>query len=237
MVNYLKALIDLEFSVVRDYISCDAKEALSHLEVYKRVAIYNIYNRALNLFKNNKQKLDIIGNNEGFEYLEVIAHLTESSVRLFDFYYSKDDNSMNIGNISLFQIIENKDLREEELNRVMSKLERLYDEKCPFYSRPGIIGGPASIWYSNHDREIREYEEKFKLLDSKKELSDEDKRKIEITKQFYELLLEDYGLTSADFEEEKNNRYILNPPQKDVMQRTLVKRQPNLTIKNYINYI
>lgn len=43
------------------------------------------------------------------------------------------------------------------------------------------------------------------------------KRKIEITKKFHELLLEVYGLTSGDFEEEKNNRYMLNPPQKDVM--------------------
>ena len=58
MVNYLNSLIELEFSVVREYIDNDDRKALSELELYKRIAIYNIYNRALNLF--NQQKIKII---------------------------------------------------------------------------------------------------------------------------------------------------------------------------------
>ena len=35
-------------------------------------------------------------------------------------------------------------------------------------------------------------EKRFELLDSKKELTDDDKREIEITNRFYELLLKDW---------------------------------------------
>lgn len=247
MINYLNSLIELEFSVIRDYISDNDRIALSELEVYKRIAMYNIYHKALNIFKENGTELKISGNNDGIEGLTVYAPLRERSAILFDFNYQEGNigfqsripsgyKTMHIGNISLFQTIENAEQREAELMRVMTTLDRLYDEKNPYHSRPRTYGGPAPQWAFEHNKKISEYEEKFKQLDSKKELTDEEKREIEITKQFHELLLEDYGLTNKSFEEE-NNRSIINGRQKSELQKTLVRKQPNITITNHIKYI
>lgn len=81
---------------------------------------------------------------------------------------SDEYKTMKIGNISLYQTLESKELKEAELDRVLNKLERLYDEKNPYHSRPYTYGGPVPQWAFEHNEEISEYEEKFKQLDSKK---------------------------------------------------------------------
>ena len=246
MINYLNSLIDLEFSVIRDYISDNDRVALSELEVYKRIAMYNIYNRSLNIFKQNESELEISGNNDGIEGLEVYASLGKRSCKLFDFDYQEgpmslsskipsDYKTMKIGNISLFQTIENAEQREAELMRVMSILDRLYDEKNPYHSRPHTYGGPAPQWAFEHAKKIKAYEEKFNQLDAKKKLTDEDKKEIEITKKFHELLLEDYGLTNKDFE--NNQQFSGLGKEKTELHKTLVRRMPNINIKNNIKYI
>lgn len=248
MINYLNSLIDLEFSVIRDYISDNDRVALSELEVYKRIAMYNIYNRALNIFKQNESELEISGNNDGIEGLKVSASLGEKrSCKLFDFDYYEgrpmslsskipsDYKTMKIGNISLFQTIDSKEQREAELMRVMSILGRLYDEKNPYHSRPHTYGGPAPQWAYEHAQKIKAYEKKFNQLDAKEELTDEDKKEIEITKKFHELLLEDYGLTNKDFE--NNQQFSGFGKEKTELQKTLVRRMPNINIENNIKYI
>ena len=243
MINYLNSLIDLEFSVIRDYISDNDRVALSELEVYKRIAMYNIYNRALNIFKQNESELEISGNNDGIEGLEVYASLGEKrSCKLFDFDYHEgpmslsskipsDYKTMKIGNISLFQTIDSKEQREAELMRVMSILDRLYDEKNPYHSRPHTYGGPAPQWAYEHAQKIKAYEEKFNQLDAK----DIKTKEIEITKKFHELLLEDYGLTNKDFE--NNQQFSGFGKEKTELQKTLVRRMPNINIENNIKYI
>ena len=248
MINYLNSLIDLEFSVIRDYISDSDRISLSELEVYKRIAMYNIYNRSLNIFKQNESELEISGNNDGIEGLEVYASLGKRSCKLFDFDYKEcpislsseipsDYKTMKIGNISLFQTIENAEQREAELMRVMSILDRLYDEKNPYQSRPRTYGGPGLQWAFEHSKQIKYYEEKFNELDAKKELTDEDKKEIEITNKFHKLLLEDYNLSENSFEDESNKSFFNFYGDKSKLQKTLVKRMPGITIKNNIKYI
>ncbi len=246
MLNYLNSLIELEFSVIREYISDSDRKALAGLEVYKKIAIYNIYNRVQNLFNQQNDRFILSGNNDCLERLSVSTKLSDRSVKLFDFDYKEIHSSgwntpeipsgfktLNIGDVSLFQTFESKELREAELDRVMRILDRLYDERNPYPSRPGIVGGPGTTWYFDHARKIQEYEERFKQLDSKKELSDEDKREIEITTQIHDLLLEDFGLTNESFIEQSNN-FEKN---KTNLNKTLVRRMPNLTITNHIKYI
>lgn len=248
MIKYLNSLIELEFSVVRDYIPEDARKALSELEVYKGIAIYNIYHRALNLFNKSGLELKISGNDNGNEGLKVYAPLRERSIKLFDFDYKEgpigfqseipiDYKTMHIGNISLFQTIENEEQREAELMRVLSILDRLYGEKNPYHSKPYTYGDPASQWDFKRNKKIKAYEEKFKQLDSKKKLTDEEKREIEITKQFHELLLEDYGLTRKSFEDESNKPFANFGMEKTELSKTLIKRMPNLNITDNIKYI
>ena len=64
------------------------------------------------------------------------------------------------------------------------------------------------------------------------ELTAEEKKEIEVRKRFFELLLEDYGLTTEDFIDESSNN-----SKKSLLQKTLVKKSPNLTINNNIKYI
>ena len=88
-------------------------------------------------------------------------------------------------------------------------------------------------------KKIQEYEKKFKQLDSKKELSDENKKEIEITRYIHDLLLEDFGLSKESFvEEENDNFHFMNlDKEKSKLSKTLVKRMPNLTITDYIKYM
>lgn len=250
MLNYLNSLIELEFSVIREYISASDRKALAELEVYKKIAIYNIYNRVQNLFNQQNDKFILSGNNDGLERLSVSTKLSDRSVKLFDFDYKEIHYSgwntpeipsgfktLNIGNVSLFQTFESKELREAELDRVMRILERLYDERNPYPSRHGIVGGPGTTWEFDHARKLQEYEERFKQLDSKKELSDEDKREIEITTQIHDLLLKDFGLTSESFVDESNKPFDNFGKEKTELKKTLVKRMPNLTIIDHTRYI
>ena len=88
MIHYLNDLVDLEFSVIKDNINVneDDKKILSELEIYKRIAMYNIYNRALNMFEEANPEIMISGNNDGIEGLNVYASFGERSFQVFDFY-------------------------------------------------------------------------------------------------------------------------------------------------------
>ena len=255
MQDYLNSLIELEFSVIRDYIKDTDREVLAELEVYKKVAIYNIYNRALNLFKMQDMQLSISGNENGFESLNIYTKLNDKNVELFRFDYSEGRSlnniipdsykTMKIGTVNLYQTLENKELREKELNRVMNKLEELYDKRNPYSSRRGVYGGPSQYWRHQHcgvyggpsqywrhqhSLEIAKYENLFTELDAKNELIEEDKREIEITNRVYNLLLEDYGLTDKSF-------YEVVDKSESNLQKKLIKRQSNLTIVTDIKYV
>ena len=62
ILDYLNSLVELEFSVVRKNISTEEREILSELEIYKKIATYNIYHRALQLLEQQKQPIDIDNN-------------------------------------------------------------------------------------------------------------------------------------------------------------------------------
>jgi len=262
MIEYLNSLIQLEFSVVRDYIGEKERKSLAELEIYKRIAIYNIYNRALNLLKQNKINHNIMGNKQGFESLTISVPLNdEKNIDVFQFDYKgfqfnelptvkipDEYRTMTIGTISLYQTLENQELRNAELIRVMKKLEELYNHNHPFVSnsvpknstglspigrRKPRLYDSRGLWIYKHAQEIKAYEERFAQLDGKKELSDIEKKQINITNQIRNLLLEDYGLTDESFEEIER----FNSPEKSVLQKTLVKKQPNLTISNQITYV
>lgn len=241
MIDYLNSLIELEFSVIREYLGEDDRKSLAELEIYKRIAIYNIYNRALNLFNENKIKFSV--NEDEFSSLSISVPLNSNqNVRVFNFDYTEwntakipdEYKTMRIGTISLYQSLESQELMAAELNRVMNKLERLHETYNPYPSRRGVADGPESQWAYEYAQEIAKYAEIFTKLGSKKELNHMDKIEIEITNQIRNLLLEDYGLTNKSFEEEVKPTFSWK---KSTFQKTLVKRQPNLSIINHIKYI
>lgn len=244
VIDYLESLINLDFSVIRENIDDKSKEALSELEIYKRIAIYNIYNRAINIFTQSNMPLIITGNDEGFESLSISVPIEDRNIKIFDFKYGEQKNlnykipdeykSMKIGSINLYQKIENKELRIQELKRIIEKIEMLYGAQNPYQYSPKKVGGSYVKWKIERQKEIEKYQKMLDKIDSHNELTEIDIKEIEIMNKAHDLLLEDFGLTDNSFEDDIS---ISSKQSKNNLKKILVKRQPNITITNNIEYI
>lgn len=241
ILDYLNSLVELEFSVARKNISTEEREILSELELYKKIATYNIYHRALQLLEQQKQPIDIDNNGS----LIVSMQLENRRVKLFSFDYQNrislrenipdEYKTMKIGTVSLYRSLQNEDLREKEINRVLRKLESLHASHNPYPHRHSVVGGLDFYWERQHKERIEELEKKLTELESKKELTEVDKKEIELTNDIHQLLLADYGLTNEDFEERKMTKFT--SAEIDRMNKTLVKKLPNLTVVDQIHYL
>lgn len=237
VIDYLNQLVELEFSAVKDIIDIEDREILQNLDLYKNIVAYNIYNRTLELL-NNEQELKIFDNKDRVSGLMAYKDIGNNTIRILDYKY---DN----GTLKLFQTVDDKKVRKEQLELVMTKLEQLYDKKNPYscsvtelkqpYNKKTLkrFGGPDAKWNFDHSREVSEYEELFTRLDSKKEITDYEKKKISITKKYHDLLFEEYGLTDEDFIISKQAPSTVD----NISNKTLVKKLPGLKIENNIEYI
>ena len=225
VIDYLNQLVELEFSAVKDIVDIEDREMLQNLDLYKNVVAYNIYNRTLELL-SNEQELKIFDNKDRISGLMYYKYIGNNTIRILDYKY---DN----GTLKLFQTVDDKKVRKEQLELVMTKLEQLYDKKNPCRSNLKRFGGPGAKWNFDHSREVSEYEELFARLDSKKEITDYEKKKIGITKKYHDLLFEEYGLTADDFIISKQAPSTVD----NISNKTLVKKLPGLRIENNIEYV
>ena len=237
VIDYLNQLVELEFSAVKDIIDIEDREILQNLDLYKNVVAYNIYNRTLELL-SNEQELKIFDNKDRVSGLMAYKDIGNNTIRILDYKY---DN----GTLKLFQTVDDKKVRKEQLELVMTKLEQLYDKENPYscsvtelkqpYNKKTLkrLGGPGAKWNFDYSREVSEYEELFARLDSKKEITDYEKKKIGITKKYHDLLFEEYGLTDDDFIISKQAPSTID----NISNKTLVKKLPGLRIENNIEYV
>ena len=212
-LEYLNCLIELEFSVVKDNISSTKKENLIELELYRRIAIYNIYNRVLNLLRSHED-LDIQSNSAGYEGVYVFKKLNDDSiVELFNFDY--DINRNRVGEIEFYETREEtEEERNTKINYVKGAIERISHETSHDDKNIEDI-------QLDRIRRIEHYKRMLSELEKEKVLTDIDRLKIETSKYYLELLLNEFGLTKEDLKDDK----------------VLVKRLPRLTIKNNIRYL
>lgn len=237
VIDYLNQLVELEFSAVKDIIDIEDREILQNLDLYKNVVAYNIYNRTLELL-SNEQELKIFDNKDRVSGLMAYKDIGNNTIRILDYKY---DN----GILKLFQTVDDKKVRKEQLELVMTKLEQLYDKENPYscsvtklkqpYNKKTLkrLGGPGAKWNFDHSREVSEYEKLFTRLDSKKKITDYEKKKISITKKYHDLLFEEYGLTDDDFIISKQAPSTVD----NISNKTLVKKLPGLRIENNIEYV
>ena len=238
VLEYLKSLVNLKFSVIKDEISEKDRLALSDLELYKRIAIYNIYKRASQLFRPYKSELKIEGNRNGLEGLRVYAPIGEKQVCLFDFDYAENAfNKAAIGTISLYKTVKDRTTLEEAINQLMVKLANLRRTENPYKDRPKAFDGPASRWAYSHSEEIRNNENRLRFLESKRELSEEDKIEIEATQKFYEMMMEDYGYKGEEFIADSHPTQLFYTDDKLLPHKARVKQLPNLKVNSIITYI
>lgn len=225
VIDYLNQLVELEFSAVKDIIDIEDREILQNLDLYKNIVAYNIYNRTLELL-NNEQELKIFDNKDRISGLMAYEGIGNNAIRILDYKY---DN----GTLKLFQTVDDKKVRKEQLELVMTKLEQLYDKKNPYHSDLELFGCPATRWNIDYIKEVSEYEKLFTRLDSKKELTNYKKKKIGITKKYHDLLFEEYGLTDEEFIVSKQTPTTID----NIINKTLVKKLPGLRIENNIEYV
>ena len=247
MIDYLNSLINLEFSIMRNYISNIERQALLELEIYRKIAIYNIYNRAINLFNKEKNKFWIVGNDQGVKGLDVRAILNnDSQVELFAFNYAIESlDKDSIGNIHLYRTIANKKLakmlsenyhkaykaaQEEYLQHEKEKLALVYyeREKIPVGVSPLI--SPVNVDYKEIEKQtLKQYYQNNKILidpnyNKRIDLSEEEKEEIRITNEMYYKMLEDFGLLDLE------NKILEND------KTELVYNMPNLTLSLHTTY-
>ena len=101
-LDYLKCLVDLEFSVLREYINERERGILQRSNIYWKVSLYNLLHRTLYLIKKNA-KVEVYQTERGFS---VLSCDTEKMHKVFEFYHVYDEKfKLNYCHLSLFQLV------------------------------------------------------------------------------------------------------------------------------------
>ena len=218
VIEYLKYLIELDISAVNDTssISVDDKKLLLQFDIYREIAKYNIYYRALKL-------LNIISSKFPYDTdsISLIAKINTIIIKIFDFDYQ---NPNNIGTIKLYQTIIDEKERNAEIERIKKRLEFLYD-----FHNPKI----AFNHLQNHNfsflknEEIDQLNRRINELQHRNPITLKKEFEIEKTKELCELFLDDYGIKEEEFTSlESKNRGL---------QRSLVVKKPGLVVEKKIS--
>lgn len=232
MFDYLNSLINLEFSVVNnDYIDEKNRYLLSELKIYEEITKYNIYHRALAIFNNSNRRLQIWDNNDKFEGVGVVSG-KENYRDLFEYNYDRDGMHQvpPCGEIVISQYLFDKEQKEQEIARLQERLKHVH----PGHLRPNVdaegheLYGANSAQIANYEAKIKSIKDAIEKIENSMKLSSRDKRIIEVSKEFHDLILDDYALTPEDFKNIESNLKIY--------QTSYVKR-PKLIIKRNVENI
>lgn len=237
-LDYLKSLLDLDISVFKNVLTEEELKVLSEYTIYKRIAMYNICNRALNALKQSKIDLDIDTGYIGDRGLEVSLTERDGAYRIFKFVCGEKRPSDSIkdmiwrdkpaprviGDVTLFQLQESlvvmKKLRENAKYRLKMLDEEILDRGNPNYLNYKL----------NNQRQREGYEAYIQELDQRinEGLTDFDLQNIEIVNTLHDKLLEDFGLKESDFDKVAKDT---------VNGKILVKSFPKLIVSDYKNYM
>lgn len=253
IVDYLNSLLELEFSVLKENVI--HKELLRQFPIYKQIAIFNIYYRAIMVIKKANIEPIVLKNLQGFA---LATQIDKDIVSLFEFNISTNENASFIGTIHLYRMIYDKSIREQFLDETRNKLQKLYREQNP-YPDLGTFDGEDLEWNFDYDEQIQFYEELLNRLTIEKQLSKEEVRKIEITKNIEQLFLEEYGLPQESFVDEFTELYRKTNNEKEKVflklklklenyrspysvksnekEITLVKKLPDIEVRDTTKYI
>lgn len=251
MFDYLNSVIELEFSILRDYISDTDREAIAELEIYKKAAIYNIQEKTKNLFLNYFQQTNYKHSIYDDKSLCVSVDINGNMIDVFCFEFERfgkikiepynddcdDIKDMRIGKISLFQLFENSERRDAELKRVKTVLKEINAPHTPSFADPRAIGSSETIEAFKRSIKKLQYQEKYRQLIEKNGLSEDEKKELEIKKEIHDMLFEEFGFVQDDFIDDSKSPFAFLDPAQTIMSKTLVKKMPHLIIKDKIKFI
>ena len=200
VMSLLQNIIDLKISATEPYNELsESYDKLYELDIYKDALMYNIYNRALNIFKESDDEVEI----------------EESSKLNFLYINSKENHNplyrFDCGKqvVSLYKTILDEERRKENIEQLKNKIEFLRNQSNPWVddetiSGVPLFGGPASRWGMNRANEINNCEELLKELE-KKEYTDKDYKDVEITDKYYKIFCGEYGVNDSSFNSEDDD--------------------------------
>lgn len=108
--EYFEYLLNLDFSVMRDYITNEEREVISAMGIYNALATYNIYERSLDILMNNVKDLNIC------DRQLLIASTVSDNRNIPLFMYAYNLSNKQIGNVNLFQTFSDNPAYKDECN-------------------------------------------------------------------------------------------------------------------------
>lgn len=206
LLEYLKSLLMLEINIVNDKTYSKQKlELLKDIELFKRILKYNIFGYA-------KKTLEKAGIETTREYDENNAYIFQSynGIPIFDACISKEDIYEEKTKFTIYELSENKKLRNEKLEELYQKYDSISDGQNPYkdeanFKAPKSSRGKRKIGYINIGKQLfNDYEDKRKReldlildaigrLETRKELTEEQKKSQEQSQKVYEAFEKEYG--------------------------------------------
>ena len=225
--KYFNALLELNFSVLKHRI--DKKTILIDDNFFAKVAKYNIYNRTIKLAKEINPDLEIIGNKkEGQLYIMLDGY------KVFSYVIHSLDNEKDLGNMYLFQIIENENLRKTELEKAKYQLQNWQNQQNPYLKTPESKT-KAYTWELRRYRNITTLHNLIENIYNYDNLHN-NKDIMDTINRLNQKLFEDYGLSEAKFTPQKEFAKIPYYQHSNLDQETKT-RILDLEISNKIRYI
>lgn len=231
MVEYLEQLIELDFSVVKKYISGAERQVLSKLEIYRDTEIYNIYHRAIQLLEQSEMEPSIYSMEKS---LQASIRVEGHCIQLLKFDLPKAytlEDCPQVGKIRLYQSLENEEMRKQEIDLLCTRLEILKNGVNPFTGYVYMDPKKYDNWNMENNRKIVKCESMLKKI-SNNVLTESDKKTNQYINTIHDLFMEDYGLTEADFEEIEDFQ-----EERTNMQKVYVKSMSTLQIERKVNYL
>lgn len=223
-VAYLNGLIELKFSVFNKPFSQIVPD-----DFMVRVARYNTFNRAIKLATKVNPELNIIEDREKGQ-----LYIFYKTYKIYSYIIHSPENEDTSDMIYLYQIIENPNLRDEELANAKLQLQEWQNAQNPYYqtSQKTI---DAYYWELQRSRNIAACKDKIVNLTKYSEINDQEKNIINNVNQIYQEIINDYGLTNTEFI--LRDQFCILPRYRSNMQKTLTKKIGKLEVVKNIKYI
>ena len=146
--DYLSGLVGLDYSVFGSQVSDQVKSKLIELDLFRQIAVYNIYNQTKNFLSEEGKDLIIGGNERGIEGLQARINFEGEEVPILDYKYqsvrsNNDRDSITIpssrgiatvGIVDLFLTEIDEDKRKEAIEKAKLSLETEIKKSCPYPS-------------------------------------------------------------------------------------------------------
>ena len=146
--DYLSGLVGLDYSVFGSQVSDQVKSKLIELDLFRQIAVYNIYNQTKNFLSEEGKNLIISGNEREIEGLQARINFEGEEVPVLDYEYqsvrsNNDCDSITIpssrgivtvGTVDLFLTEIDEDKRKEAIEKAKLSLEAEIKKSCPYPS-------------------------------------------------------------------------------------------------------